>query len=184
MKRNLLILTILLCGICVYAQPPRGQGGGPGMPPPRGDMRNHSGSNDNLQLERFPEIPNLTLKQREQVGSVLTKEQKTIINQMDKMHDLEHNKSQNPSVKEIEKYNRSKAKIDKKIKDTKDKSDSKIKRILTEDQYEIYLEKRKEFKFKESGKHRPMKHDRSNDQDSNSYRPTFPEDGQFDNYND
>jgi hypothetical protein len=154
MKKILMIAIGFLMTIGIYAQPPGGGGGGsggrgPGGPPPGGGMQNRpSSSEDKLILEHFPEIPDLTLKQREKVGTVLSKEQKEIGKQMTKKHDIEKEINPDLSEKDMKKKMQKIEKIDKKIQDIRTKSNDKIKNELSEEQYQVFMEKRKDFRFR------------------------------------
>lgn len=149
MKKILLIISVVLITICTYAQPP-GEGRGPGGPPPGNGMGHRpSSTNDNkLILEHFPEIPNLTLEQREKVGSILTSERKDTDKQMEKKREIEIKRNPDMSNKDLEKQHKEINKIDKKIQDIRGKSDKKIRKVLSDEQYLVFAEKRDEFKFK------------------------------------
>ena len=185
MKRGLITFLIVITTICAYAQPPQGQGGGPGggggMPPRDRNMEPRS-TTENLVLEHFPEIPDLSLKQREQVGTILTKERKDVMKQMEKLHQNDDKDPQTLTAKDLEKIDKGRAKADKKIKDIESKSNKKVEKVLTDEQYAVYLLKRTEFKFKGGGKRPPMKEKRGNSENSN--RPSFPNNQQFDDFND
>jgi len=116
-----------------------------------------SDDKDKIILEHFPDIPGLTLQQREKIGSLLTKEREDIENQMNKKRDLEIDlkKKENPTDKEIKK-NREKAdKIDKKILDIREKTNKKAEKVLSKDQYLVFIDKRQDFKFKQQRSGRP-----------------------------
>lgn len=150
MKHILLCVLLGLFTIGISAQSPQGMGGGgrPGGPPPQHGGQHSIRTEDKIVLEVFPEIPDLTLKQRERVGTILTKEMKDIHAQMDKKRVIEMTQNPYQSEKEIEKQRKKLDKIEKKINDIKDKSDKKIRKELTPQQYIIFSQKRSEFKFK------------------------------------
>lgn len=175
MKKILIIAIGILTTIGIYAQPPGGSGGrGPGGPPPGGRMSNQSSSlQERLILEHFPEIPDLTLEQREKVGIVLSKEHKDIEKQLKKKHELKKDFTPETSEKALNKLKEKTEKIDKKIQDIRNKSNEKIRKDLSEEQYSVFLEKRENFKF---GRHRqrqntPPPQNTDNDRD---YHLSFP----------
>ena len=150
MKKFIIVLAMVFTGLGLSAQPPQGgRGGGPGggRPPMSQD---DDFSERKIWLENFPEIPELTLQQREKVGSILTDEQKEINKQFDKKRSLQEGNKEHAdlSEKEKEKIHKEMLKIDEKISTTKIKSDNKVKKILSDNQYKVYLEKRNEFRFK------------------------------------
>lgn len=150
MKKFLVITLVLFTGIGLYAQPPRGEGGGggrrPGGPPP-GDMRQQRpGGEDKIILEFFPEIPDLTLQQREKVGTILTSERKDIRKQTEKKMEL--GRLDTMSEQDREKNKKKLDKIDKKISEITEKSNKKIGKVLNDNQYHVFLEKREDFKFR------------------------------------
>jgi phenylalanyl-tRNA synthetase alpha subunit len=106
---------------------------------------------DDFVIEHFPPIPDLSLKQRADVGAVLTKEQGKIDRQMQKKRQLvekENKSSANKSEKAREKFQKKTNKIDQKINQLRDNSNKKIKKILSEEQYRVFMEKRDEFRFR------------------------------------
>lgn len=152
MKKIVLGILLGLFAVNMSAQPPQGMGGGrPDGPPPggRGGDQFNSRTEEKITLEVFPDIPNLTLKQREKVGSILTKEAKDIRSQMDKKRELDiESRNTDLSEKDIEKHHKKINKIDEKINDIRGKSDKKIRKELSAEQYSIFTKKRSEFKFK------------------------------------
>jgi hypothetical protein len=157
MKKILFLTCLTLCFSVftptnVYSQPGQGQRGGAGrseMEPPR-DTKNY-GEPDNLVLEHFPPIPGLSLEQRMDIGIILTKEQGEINKLMQEKRQLEEKEkpsAANKSKKEQEAFQKKMNKIDQKIKQLKDKSNKKIKKILSEEQYRVFIEKRDEFQFR------------------------------------
>lgn len=153
MKKIMIFAITTLSIIVLNAQPPQGGmgGGRPDGPPRGGQMGQRPSSNieEKLILEVFPEIPNLTLEQREKVGSIITKEMKDVSKQLDKKRQLMPKRDEVISEQDMEKQRQKIEKVDKKIADVKEKSNKKIKKELTDEQYQIFLEKREEFKFKQ-----------------------------------
>lgn len=181
MKKVLFITCSVLLTVGIYAQPPGGMGGrgsgGQRGGPPRGEMPNRpASSEDKLILEHFPEIPDLTLEQREKVGSILSKEREDIEKQFKKKRTIEKEITPDISDKDLKKKQQKLEKIDKKVQDIREKSNKKIKRELSEEQYRVFIEKREEFKFR---RHRPQFQGtppvRNND--TNDERPPFPPQG-------
>lgn len=147
MKRYLLGAIFILLAFCVNAQPPQGgQGGGrrPDGPPPGGFGQNSTKVENKPILDVFPDIPNITLEQREKVGSLLTKERKEIMKQMEKKREYMREPGEEPT----EKAQKAIAKIDKKIIAIKEKTNKKVKKVLSPEQYLVFMDKREEFKFK------------------------------------
>jgi hypothetical protein len=156
MKKYVIFLFVIFSTIGMFAQPQGGRRGA-GGPPQGREMRQYSSVSENkVVLDHFPEIPGLTLEQREKVGSILASERKDIQSQIEKRRECEE-KANHPgySSKDKEKQWKQMEKIDKKIEDIKSKSDKKIKKILSEEQYLVFVKKRDEFKFKEQGRARP-----------------------------
>lgn len=149
MKKALMFSIATFSFICLCAQPPMGGGGRPDSPP-RGDMmqRPSDSSDEKITLEVFPEIPNLSLEQREKVGSILTKEMKDVSKQLKKKRELMPGRDSELSEKDLQKNKEKADKIDQKIASIKDKSNNKVKKELSDDQYQVFIEKREEFKFK------------------------------------
>lgn len=182
MKKFLIITFITLTAIGLHAQPGGGggRGGRPGGPP-RGErtgQRPPSFSEEKVILEHFPEIPDLTLEQREKVGTILTKEMKEIGKQMDKKRDIERSihYGKEISEKDKEKSCEKSDKIDKELSEITEKSNKKIEKILSGEQYIAFLEKRNDFKFKRQGG-RP--HFRDGVQpEGNMKRPQLPPDNE------
>ena len=159
MKKILVFAFVLITTINLAAQPPQGFGGG-GRPSgsPRGEMGQRPTSSDAesvIILEFFPDIPDLTLEQREKIGSVLTKERKEITKQMENKRKIEGERKEDQTAKEREKNKKKIDKIDKKIEQTKEESNKKIKKELSEKQYLVFAEKRDDFKFKHQRGGRP-----------------------------
>jgi len=148
MKKFLLTTALILSVLSIQAQPP--QGGGSGRGGMRPLMDRPSSQDDKLWITNFPEIPDITLKQREKLGSTLTKEQKDINKQMKKKRDLDIETNNNLDLynSDVEKNMKKMAKIDKEIDKIREKTNNKIKSILSPEQFLVFSEKRDEFKFK------------------------------------
>jgi hypothetical protein len=127
-----------------------GRGNRQGQPPSGMGQRGEAGGEEQLILESFPEIPDITLKQRTDIGNILAKEQKDIFMQVRKKRELMEKDGQSPdrSEKEKDKMQKDIARIDGKIEKQIGKSNKKIRRILSDEQYQVFLEKRNDFKFK------------------------------------
>ncbi len=139
-------LFFMLISISMTAQPP--QGGGPGGFS-GGDRMGQSSMRSNekiLVLANFPEIPEITLKQREKMGTILTKEQKDIDKQVAKRKKIEA-KSKDADEKDLLKNEKKIAEIDKKIAEIKEKSNTKIAKELSNEQFEVFTAKRDEVRF-------------------------------------
>lgn len=163
MKRKILASLLFLFCIVAMAQPPQGggRGGMGGGRPPMGQDR-PSGVNEKVWLEEFPDIPNLALEQREKVGDLISKEYKNINKQMQKKHELMHKVSPSDgsaSSKDLEKNRKKIDKIDSEIEKIKNKTNTQAKKVLDEEQYIVFLEKRSEFRFKHQ--RMPISGDRS-----------------------
>jgi hypothetical protein len=141
MNRLNLILCLILTSICLLAQPPQG-----GM-----RQRGETGkAEEQFRLEAFPDIPGITLAQRADVGIVLAGEQKDIFKYAREKYRLMEQDRQSPagrSAKEKEKTRKDVAAIDGKIRKRIDKSNKKIRKILSVEQYRVFLEKRNDFRF-------------------------------------
>lgn len=161
MKKSAFTLFILII-ICssLHAQPPGGVRGGrgdrPGGMPPRGQSNNRPDRGEIL-LENLPQIPNITLEQREKLGSILKKEHSETTKELEKKKKIQMSfeKDKELSQKQIDKKLKEMDKIDDKIHKIRDKSNDKIKKILEKDQYEVFISKREEVKFRD---HRHMQH--------------------------
>jgi hypothetical protein len=156
MKKILFLMCLTLClsvlnQADVSAQPPQGgrQGGmGRGAMRPPSDAANYSGSNE-LVLDYFPDIPGLSLEQRVDIIMILLKEQKSINGEPQKRLQLAE-KKENSVLNDKEQRNVQKKidRLDQKIQQKMDKSNKKIKKILSEEQYRVFIEKRAEFRFR------------------------------------
>jgi hypothetical protein len=157
MKNLICIFCLLFAGISLQAQPPmdgrggRGMGGGnrQGPPPGMGQRGGQNRGNTEFRLDSFPEIRQITLEQRVDIGIVLAKEQKDVFKLFEKKRKLMDKERQTAEMSEKDraKIQKNLAKIDEKIAKRKEKSNKKIKKILSEEQYQKFLEKRNDFKF-------------------------------------
>lgn len=102
MKKSILAITFILICSGLAAQPPMGGGGGGrpqggpggGRPP----MMNKQGQNqDSFMIMGIPEIPDLTLEQREKLGKEITNERKDISKLMQEKQELKID-SENPGM--------------------------------------------------------------------------------------
>jgi hypothetical protein len=123
-------------------------GGNRQGPPPGMGQRGETRGEEKLRLDSFPEIPAITLEQRAKIGLVLAKEQKDIVKQVQKKHELMEKDRQSPDSNEKDKMQKAIAKIDNKIQNRIEKSNKKIKKILSDEQYRVFLEKRNDFRFR------------------------------------
>jgi Spy/CpxP family protein refolding chaperone len=162
-KLFFITLATFIVANVVYAQMPQGggfgsrggQGGGRGGEghrgghPSEGRDFNRRAADETPILEFFPEIPNLTLEQRTEIGNVLSDEQKYIRKLESQKHELmkKEREATAQDERKIEKNQKKMAKIDGKIQKRIEKSDKKIKKKLLNEQYLIFLEKRGEFRF-------------------------------------
>lgn len=158
MRKILIIMFVILPMCSMFAQSPGGNMG-KGGPPPNGmpGQRPPSDRNDSKpMLEQFPQIPDLTLQQREKVGSIMTKEREDIEKVIEKNRDLEKELRSESSEKKRNKLHQKIDKNNQKIQEIGAKSDKKVKKILTEEQYAVFVKKREEFKFKQPPKNFPI----------------------------
>jgi hypothetical protein len=154
MNKWYFILYLVFTGVCLQAQPPqggRGMGrGGNRQGSPQG-MANRGGMSgqEQLRLDSFPSIPDITLEQRADIGIILAKEQKDIAKHIRKKQECieKDRQSPNQSEKESEKIRKEIAKTDENIRKRIEKSNKKIRKILSDEQYLVFLEKRNQFKF-------------------------------------
>ncbi|MDR1720271.1 MAG: hypothetical protein LBR67_09190 [Dysgonamonadaceae bacterium] len=166
MKRTIILILAAFIGIGMYAQMPQGggfggrggqggfggggrMGGGP-QSGGRGGF-NQQRMEETPILEHFPEIPNLTLEQRTDVGIILGDEQKALRkleSQKRELFEKDREKGiTEQDTKQIEKTGKKIAKIDTKIQKQIEKSNKKIQKKLSAEQYQVFLDKRSEFRF-------------------------------------
>lgn len=172
MKRLFFVLALVATITGVYAQPPGGRrpNGGPrGERPPMGGMRDQDNGQNKMWIEKFPDIPDLTLEQRRKLGEVLSDEQKSVEKQLENKRSYQAELDANDlSEKEIQKLTKKIGKANESIAKQKEKSDKKIKKILSDSQYKVFSEKRDEFKFN--------KLRRPHQRPDNERRPQRPDD--------
>ncbi|MDR3217807.1 MAG: hypothetical protein LBU22_02340 [Dysgonamonadaceae bacterium] len=149
------ILWLIFTSVCLHAQSPQrgiGMGGGNRQGPPPGmSQRNEARDGaEELRLDSFPPIPDITLEQRVDVGNILAKEQKDTFKLHQKKRELLEKDRQSPekSEKDRKKMQKEMDKIDSKIEKRIEKSNKKIRKILSEEQYRVFLEKRNDFIFR------------------------------------
>jgi len=153
MRKIFILLTAAALGANVYAQ--GGFGGGRfggqrgGSPPGGGGNFNPDKIKETPALDSFPEIPNLTLEQRMDIGNILTDEYKAVRKLEAQKHELfgKERETAQPDQKAIEKNRKKLAQIDGKIQKRIDKSNKKIAKKLSAEQYRVFLEKRQDFRF-------------------------------------
>ncbi|MDR0796843.1 MAG: hypothetical protein LBE79_12480 [Tannerella sp.] len=115
-----------------------------------GEQRAQSQSNSNsdqISLTNFPEITGLTLKQKLEVSTLLTNEQKDILKIKDQKQELQVKIDHASSQKETDKYTKKMEKLDDKIQQVSQKTEKKIQAVLTNDQYREFTEKKDQIKF-------------------------------------
>jgi Spy/CpxP family protein refolding chaperone len=100
-----------------------------------------------LSITYFPEITGLTLKQKLEVSTIVTDEQKNILKLKDQKQELQVKIDHADSQKETDKYKKKMAKLDEKMQQVSLKADGKIRTILTNDQYKEFSEKKSLIKF-------------------------------------
>lgn len=155
MKRIIIILLTTFSVAGTYAQMPQGGGGFGGRgggqrggTPPGGRDFNRQQAEETLILEFFPEIPHITLEQKMEIGIIMGDEQKRIRKfESQKRELIEKEREANSDEKEIEKNRTKIREIDGKIQKQIEKSNKKIKKKLSDEPYQVFLEKRNEFRF-------------------------------------
>lgn len=156
-------LLVFLASFSLMAQPPQGGGfggfgGGQGE---RGDRRGPGGPPSGMQrqaedeywVENLSVVEGLTLDQKNKLSDILVKEQKDIAKQMEKRRTYQKSfeKNENLSEKEIDKRLKKMDKIDADIQKIKSTSDKKISKLLSEEQYKTFTQKRGEIKLRRKG---------------------------------
>ncbi len=181
MKRFLFIIALALISTGItMAQAPQGGGGGGrpggmdgGQRPPMGDQNRGQGvsTSDEYWIMHFPELPNLSQDNKRKMIDLLSKERmetdKLMREKMvleDKMFNIGDS-----SAKETDKLAKKINKVETSMRKKADSYDSKYQKILTEEQYVIFKEKKKEIKFKKP------RESRQNTMDQNGDRPGMPE---------
>lgn len=154
MKKAILVTTLLIICNGLAAQPPMGGMGGGRPPGGRGGegrppMHEKGGQNQDFFIMGMPDIPDLTLEQREKLSKAISDEQKDISKLMQEKQDIKM-KADNPGISEKERVKLiGKAeKTDEKIRKKQEKYDDKYKSILSAEQYQIFSEKKKDIEFR------------------------------------
>lgn len=184
MKKILLTTSFILICISMTAQMPMGgsgrpQGGRPGgggRPPMQNGNMNFGGQD--FILMSMPDIPGLTLEQREKLSKAISDERKDMSKLMDEKQELKI-KSDNPGLaeKKRQKLIEKMIKADNKIKRNEEKYDKKYRSILTQEQYKTFINKKKEIEFKGFGK--PNNQQRPPRRPDNGERPDMPDENIF-----
>ena len=116
-----------------------------------GETRRPSQSNkidyNQIYITYFPEITGLTLKQNLDLSAVVTDEYKNILKLTDQKQVVQAKIDQAHSQKETDKNIKKRVKLDDKIQKVTTKADKKIRAILTNDQYNEFMEKKDLIKF-------------------------------------
>jgi len=100
-----------------------------------------------IRIIDFPKITGLTLDQELSVSTAITNEQKDILKITDQKQEMQVKIDRAGSQKDIEKYTKKMAKLDDKMQKASLKADNKIRLILTNEQYQEYIEKKGQIKF-------------------------------------
>lgn len=175
-------LFILICSN-VMAQMPMGGGrGGRPQGGPPGNRPSMSGEkqNQDFVLMGMPEIPNLTLEQREKLSKAISEERKDISKLMDKKQELRQEAS-NPGIAEKKrtKLQEKIDKVDNDIKKKETKYDKKYRSILSLEQYEIFIENKKNIEFRGQGNR--LQRGNRPQRPGQGGPPDMPNDNMFDN---
>ncbi|HML66164.1 MAG TPA: hypothetical protein PKC55_15140 [Dysgonomonas sp.] len=162
MKKILLTVTLIIaCGSLAAQGSMGGMGGGrpPGGGKGRGEghapMHQGNSRDESFFIMGIPDIPNLTLEQREKLSKTISDERKDIFKLMQEKQELKM-RSENPGIanKERLKLTEKISKTDEKIKTKQEKYDQKYKSILTTEQYHIFAEKKQSVEFREPPRRR------------------------------
>ena len=162
MKKFSIILISLLLSVYALAQQPNGDR--QRMPSPDREGRpqmDKKGGGDMMFNSLAKDIPNLTLEQREKLGSLMSSEKDKMENEFSKKRDLEKTQGQ-LSEKDEKKRNSKLEKIDRNIEKIKAESNKKVKKILDEEQYQIFVNKRDQIKFDKPRRERPQSDSKDN----------------------
>jgi len=168
--KTFITVVLFTISIGLSAQPPMGGGGGRpqggpgGGRPPMHGMNNQQ--EDSFIITELPEITDLTLTQREKLSKAIGDERKDISKLIKEKKELER-ESQNPGlaskdrVKMMEKV----GKVDEKIRKKEEKYDKKYRKILSNDQYLQFKEKKNDIRFRDNNmdKRRPKPGEGSED---------------------
>lgn len=191
MKKVILVAIFILIYTNIYAQPSMGGGNRGGRPQggPKGErplMQNDRQNQDGFMIMGLPDIPNLTLEQREKLSKEITNERKDISKLMQEKQTLKTD-TQNPGMaeKERQKLFEKMAKIDDKIQQKEEKYKKKYRSILSEEQYNTFIESKKDIQFRGQNRNdrKPdregMKQPSQMRPDDNSEHPDMPLDDMF-----
>ena len=100
-----------------------------------------------IRITDFPKISGLTLDQELGVTTAITNEQKDILRITDQKQEMQVKIDHAGSQKNIDKYTKKMAKLDDKMQKVSLKADNKIRSILTNEQYQEFIEKKDQIKF-------------------------------------
>ena len=189
MKKILLATSFFLICISVAAQMSMGGGGrpqgGPGGGRPPMQRGNMNAEGQDFMLMSMPDIPGLSLEQREKLSKAISDERKDMSKLMDEKRELKM-KSDEPglSEKKRQKLMDKMMKADNKMKKNEEKYDKKYRTILTQEQYQVFIDKKKEIEFKGFGKPNgqqrpPRRPDNGERPDNNGERPDMPDENMF-----
>lgn len=147
MKQLLALITITI--FCIHpnvlAQPRGGK-------PPMGEHQPKGASDNNDDIiYNIPQIPNASLEQRLQLSEILTKEHEKVSAQIQKRvileQEMEKTIETDKDPKKTEKGKEKIAKINQAIQKIENENDAKIRKILTDEQYQFFIENKKDIKF-------------------------------------
>lgn len=183
MKKILLTTLFVLIYSSMMAQMP--MGGGRGSRPQGGPPGNRLSMSKEKQDQDFvlmgmPEIPNLTLEQREKLSKAISDERKDISKLMNKKQELRQEVN-NPGMAEKKrtKLQEKIGKVDNDIKKKETKYDKKYRSILSQEQYEVFVENKKSIEFRGQG-NRPQRGSRPQ-RPGQGGSPDMPNDDMFGN---
>lgn len=175
MKNIISGTVILFMSLHLSAQPPAG---GKGRPPHRGNgdrpMLTQTDRQQDDMIMGLPDIPDLTLSQREKLSKEISKERKDISKLMKQRQQI-HIDAQNPGMAEKErvKLHEKIIGIDEKIEKKKQKYNKKYRSILTDEQYRIFEVNKSKIEFR----------GRPHGKIPNGNRPPFPHPEKEDKHN-
>ena len=102
-----------------------------------------------IRIIDFPEISGLTVKQNLNLFKIVKDEHQEILMLTDQKQELQNKIEQAKKQKDIDKDTKTIAKFDNNAKKASIAADKKIRKILTNDQYNEFIEKRDLIKFSE-----------------------------------
>jgi len=132
-----------------------GAGGGGGAPMggniPGGMRGQQAPSRDyeQVQITDFPEIMGLTVNQKLNLFKIVKDEYKNILKLTDQKQELQRTSANAKNQKEIDKNTKALEKLDGNAKKVSETADKKIRKIISNDQYREFTEKRELVKFKD-----------------------------------